>query len=123
MEHQQAEFLTIKLKETLQFTLVRCYEWLKKGDLVVIDAKFVDYKSDGTRLVRRPSQMTLARVSMLSSKGSKTGVPFIKDHIQKLADYLTEFSVIRYKSNKNTRKKKNQNKNRIASTCHVVLVV
>ncbi|OAV97453.1 hypothetical protein PTTG_26056 [Puccinia triticina 1-1 BBBD Race 1] len=77
----------------------------KKGDLVAIDAEFVslqqeevDYKSDGTRLVRRPSQMTLARVSVLRGEGSKTGVPFIDDHIQTfepVADYLTEFSGIR----------------------------
>ncbi|KNZ47967.1 hypothetical protein VP01_5g4 [Puccinia sorghi] len=92
----------------------------KKGDLVAIDAEFVslqqvsfshtptrertmskeevDYKSDGTRLVRRPSQMTLARVSVLRGEGSKTGVPFIDDHIQTfepIADYLTEFSGIR----------------------------
>ncbi|POW13561.1 hypothetical protein PSHT_07745 [Puccinia striiformis] len=77
----------------------------KKGDLVAIDAEFVslqqeevDYKSDGTKLVRRPSQMTLARVSVLRGEGSKTGVPFIDDHIQTfepIADYLTEFSGIR----------------------------
>lgn len=77
----------------------------KKGDLVAIDAEFVslqqeevDYKSDGTRIVRRPSRMTLARVSVLRGEGSKTGVPFIDDHIQTfepIADYLTEFSGIR----------------------------
>ena len=42
--------------------------------------------------------MTLARVSVLRGEGSKTGVPFIDDHIQTfepIADYLTEFSGIR----------------------------
>ena len=58
----------------------------------------MDYRSDGTRLVRRPSQMTLARVSVLRGEGSRTGVPFIDDHIltlEPIADYLTEFSGIR----------------------------
>ncbi|CAH7690962.1 PAB-dependent poly(A)-specific ribonuclease subunit 2 [Phakopsora pachyrhizi] len=77
----------------------------KKGDMVAIDAEFVslqqeevDYRSDGTRIVRRPSRMTLARVSVLRGEGAKTGVPFIDDHIQTfepITDYLTEFSGIR----------------------------
>ncbi|MBW0476095.1 hypothetical protein O181_015810 [Austropuccinia psidii MF-1] len=77
----------------------------KQGDLVAIDAEFVslqqeevDYKSDGTRVVRRPSRMSLARVSVLRGGGSKTGVPFVDDHIQTfepITDYLTEYSGIR----------------------------
>lgn len=58
----------------------------------------VDYRSDGTRIVRRPSRMTLARVSVLRGEGVKTGVPFIDDHIQTfepITDYLTEYSGIR----------------------------
>jgi PAB-dependent poly(A)-specific ribonuclease subunit 2 len=42
--------------------------------------------------------MTLARVSVLRGEGSRTGVPFIDDHIltlEPIADYLTEFSGIR----------------------------
>ncbi|KAH9813591.1 PAB-dependent poly(A)-specific ribonuclease subunit [Melampsora americana] len=77
----------------------------EKGALVAIDAEFVslqeeevDYRSDGTRIVRRPSRMTLARVSVLRGEGVKTGVPFIDDHIQTsepITDYLTEYSGIR----------------------------
>ncbi|PLW49838.1 hypothetical protein PCASD_01618 [Puccinia coronata f. sp. avenae] len=92
-------------KDLIRHEVLTPDEVPKKGDLVAIDAEFVslqqeevDYRSDGTRLVRRPSQMTLARVSVLRGEGSRTGVPFIDDHIltlEPIADYLTEFSGIR----------------------------
>ncbi|GAA96870.1 uncharacterized protein L969DRAFT_87898 [Mixia osmundae IAM 14324] len=77
----------------------------RKGMLVSIDAEFVslqqeevEYRSDGTRSVLRPSRMTLARVSVLRGEGAKTGVPFIDDHIsttEPIVDHLTEYSGIR----------------------------
>lgn len=79
----------------------------KQGTLVSIDAEFVslqqeevEYRSDGTKSLIRPSRMTLARVSVLRGEGTETGVPFIDDHIlvnEPIVDYLTEFSGIRRK--------------------------
>ncbi|CAD6575124.1 MAG: poly(A)-specific ribonuclease [Cyphobasidiales sp. Tagirdzhanova-0007] len=76
----------------------------RKGTLVSIDAEFVslqqeevEYRSDGTRSLIRPSRMTLARVSVLRGEGLDTGVPFIDDYIQvtePIVNYLTEFSGI-----------------------------
>jgi PAB-dependent poly(A)-specific ribonuclease subunit 2 len=75
------------------------------GTLVSIDAEFVslqqeevEYRSDGTKSLIRPSRMALARVSVLRGEGPSTGIPFIDDHIQvnePIIDYLTEFSGIR----------------------------
>lgn len=77
----------------------------RKGTLVSIDAEFVslqqeevEYRSNGTRNLIRPSRLTLARVSVLRGEGPDTGVPFIDDYIQvsePIVDYLTEFSGIR----------------------------
>ena len=78
-----------------------------QGTLVSIDAEFVslqqeevEYRSDGTKSLIRPSRMALARVSVLRGEGPSTGIPFIDDHIQvnePIIDYLTEFSGIRRK--------------------------
>lgn len=71
------------------------------GTLVSIDAEFVslqkeenEMRSDGTKKVIRPSQMCLARVSVLREDGRA----FIDDYIHTsdtIVDYLTEFSGIK----------------------------
>lgn len=56
-----------------------------------------EYRSDGTKKVLRPSQLTLARVSVLRGGGSLSGTPFIDDYIHTtdaIVDYLTEYSGI-----------------------------
>ncbi|KAK9248628.1 ubiquitin carboxyl-terminal hydrolase-domain-containing protein [Lipomyces tetrasporus] len=86
------------------------YECLTKeeaptgGMLVAIDAEFValqqeetEIRSDGTRLLVRPSRLSLARVSVIRGEGPKAGVAFIDDYIttkDNIVDYLTEFSGI-----------------------------
>ena len=80
----------------------------RAGTLIAIDAEFVslqqeevEYRSDGTKKLIRPSRMALARVSVVRGEGEATGVPFIDDHIQvsePIVDYLTEFSGIRRES-------------------------
>lgn len=71
------------------------------GTLIAIDAEFValqqeemEFRSDGTKSILRPSHMSLARVSVLR----ENEVPFIDDYIltsETIADYLTEFSGIK----------------------------
>ncbi|KAL7004824.1 poly(A)-specific ribonuclease [Cystobasidiomycetes sp. EMM_F5] len=89
----------------IKHTILKRNELPGKGTLISIDAEFVslqqeeiEYRSDGTKSLIRPSRMTLARVSVLRGEGPETGVPFIDDHIQvtePIVDYLTEFSGIR----------------------------
>lgn len=74
------------------------------GTLVAIDAEFValqqeemEFRSDGTKNILRPSHMSLARVSVLR----EDEVPFIDDYIltsESVVDYLTEFSGIKSES-------------------------
>ncbi|KDQ12374.1 hypothetical protein BOTBODRAFT_134946 [Botryobasidium botryosum FD-172 SS1] len=76
------------------------------GTLVSIDAEFValqkeesEVRSDGTKKLLRPSQLTLARVSVLRGDGPQAGKPFIDDYIhtsETVVDYLTEYSGIRF---------------------------
>lgn len=71
------------------------------GTMIAIDAEFValqqeemEFRSDGTKSILRPSHMSLARVSVLR----EDEVPFVDDYIltnETVADYLTEFSGIR----------------------------
>ncbi|KAK9447889.1 ubiquitin carboxyl-terminal hydrolase-domain-containing protein [Limtongia smithiae] len=86
------------------------YECLAKeeapepGMLVAIDAEFVQLqqeestiRSDGTRMLVRPSRLSLARVSVVRGEGPKAGIAFIDDYIstsEEIVDYLTEFSGI-----------------------------
>ncbi|BEJ17494.1 hypothetical protein CspHIS471_0608950 [Cutaneotrichosporon sp. HIS471] len=77
----------------------------KPGTLISIDAEFValqqeelEFRSDGTKKILRPSHMSLARVSVLRGPGEKEAVPFIDDYIytkEAIANYLTEFSGIK----------------------------
>ncbi|KAF8333955.1 ubiquitin carboxyl-terminal hydrolase-domain-containing protein [Cantharellus anzutake] len=74
------------------------------GTIIAIDAEFValqqeesELRSDGTKKVLKPSQMSLARVSVLRGSGPKEGVPFMDDYIYTndvIIDYLTEYSGI-----------------------------
>lgn len=74
------------------------------GTVVAIDAEFValqqeetEIRSDGTKKVLRPSQLTLARVSVLRGAGPSSGTPFMDDYIHTtdtIVNYLTEFSGI-----------------------------
>ncbi len=62
----------------------------------------MEFRSDGTKNILRPSRMSLARVSVLRGIGPLEALPFIDDYIntsESVADYLTEFSGIQSKSN------------------------
>jgi PAB-dependent poly(A)-specific ribonuclease subunit 2 len=73
------------------------------GPLVNLDSFSVqeetEFRSDGTKKVIRPSQLTLARVSVLrGGDGATSGKPFIDDYIHTtdtVVDYLTEYSGIK----------------------------
>lgn len=85
----------------VKHTLLTPEELPQPGTLVAIDAEFValqqeemEFRSDGTKSVLRPSHMSLARVSVLREDET----PFIDDYIltsETVVDYLTEFSGIK----------------------------
>jgi len=75
------------------------------GKILAIDSEFValtrdetELRSDGTRVVVRPSRLGLARVSVIHGEGPSKGKAFIDDWIllgENVMDYLTEFSGIK----------------------------
>ncbi|KAH6566063.1 hypothetical protein BASA50_010163 [Batrachochytrium salamandrivorans] len=74
------------------------------GYICAIDAEFVvmteaeiEIHSDGSKLIIRPAQSGLARVSVVRGMDPRIEVPFIDDYIfisQPVVNYLTEFSGI-----------------------------
>lgn len=57
----------------------------------------IEFRSDGSRSVIKPSKLSLARVSVLRGEGDLEQKPFIDDYIhtsEPVIDYLTEFSGI-----------------------------
>lgn len=100
-----AVILSNRKASMIKHKVLQADELPRQGTLVSIDAEFVslqqeevEYRSDGTKSLIRPSRMALARVSVLRGEGPSTGIPFIDDHIQvnePIMDYLTEFSGIR----------------------------
>lgn len=116
-------------RTSLKHEVLRFDELPKPGTIISIDAEFValqqvrvrstnpyelptdltdaliwkeesEFRSDGTKKILKPSQLSLARVSVLRGDGPKEGVPFIDDYIytsDTIVDYLTEYSGIRRK--------------------------
>eukprot|EP00051_Salpingoeca_urceolata_P017489 m.238457 g.238457 ORF g.238457 m.238457 type:complete len:1258 (+) comp18968_c0_seq2:2845-6618(+) len=77
----------------------------KQGDVVAIDAEFVSLAKEeaeirsGTRQKStiKPSQLAVARITVVRAGGLRAGVPFIDDYIkcsEQVVDYLTQFSGI-----------------------------
>ena len=84
---------------------LQSYELTKKGFLCALDAEFVslqeeevEFKSDGSRTIKKPTRLHLARVSILRGDGLHEGKPFIDDYIipkEEILDYLTPYSGIK----------------------------
>eukprot|EP01125_Pyxidicula_operculata_P005904 TRINITY_DN2064_c0_g1_i1.p1 TRINITY_DN2064_c0_g1~~TRINITY_DN2064_c0_g1_i1.p1 ORF type:complete len:1119 (+),score=226.90 TRINITY_DN2064_c0_g1_i1:55-3411(+) len=86
-------------KKKNSFSQIKLENLPGEGDLVAIDAEFVRIASEdviqkpgGRRIVLRPVQFSLARVSVLLDNGE----PFIDDYISteesEIQDYLTQYS-------------------------------
>lgn len=92
---------------SIEHQLLTPDELPKPGTLISIDAEFVslqqeelEFRSDGTKKILKPTLMSLARVSVLRGPEPPhlEAVPFIDDYIrttETVADYLTEFSGIK----------------------------
>ena len=104
--HASALFRYNKVPENPTYTQVVRETLPQPGDELAIDSEFVLIRDEevierpgGVRTVVRPSEFSLARVSVLETKSRREGTCIIDDYIatkeSSVVDYLTKYSGIR----------------------------